>query len=190
VTFHTVQSRDTWETLAQKYNADVAVLRRANPGGLVVGKPAKIPLNSAGGGVVAVTPAPGTTLTPTTPGTTTAPMRITFENGSTTASRIGIINLGERIQYIVTAAQGQLLAINLTAPVDEVTIGVNDPNGLALKPPDSLYTWTTTINTAGDYTINLTGVTGNSSKSYTLQVSLTSPGPTAAPTNTPNTPPP
>jgi uncharacterized repeat protein (TIGR01451 family) len=181
ITFHTVQSGDTWQSLAQKYNADVAVLKRANPGGLVVGKSAKIPLNSAGGGVVAVTPVPGTTPIPTT-GTTAAPMRITFDNGSTTASRIGIINLGERIQYILTAAQGQLLAINLTAPVDEVTIGVNDPNGLSLKSPDSLYTWTTTINTAGDYTINLTGVTGSSSKSYTLQVSLTNPGPTNTPT--------
>ena len=182
VTFHTVQNGDTWQSLAQKYNADVPVLKRANPGGLVVGKSAKIPLNSAGGGAVAVTPAPGTTPAPTTGATAAAPMRITFDNGSTTASRIGIINLGERIQYIVTAAQGQLLAINLSAPVDEVTIGVNDPNGLALKSPDSLYTWTTTINTAGDYTINLTGVAGNASKSYTLQVSLTSPGPTNTPT--------
>jgi uncharacterized repeat protein (TIGR01451 family) len=192
VTFHAVQSGDTWESLAQKYNADVAVLKRANPGGLVVGKQAKIPLNSAGGGVVAVTPAPGTTLTPTPTGTTAAPMRITFEGGSTTASRIGIINLGERIQYIVTAAQGQLLAITLQAPENEVTLGVNDPNGLALKTPDSLYVWTTTINTAGDHTINLTGVAGSSSKSYTLQVSLTTPGPTLTPTatltNTPITP--
>jgi uncharacterized repeat protein (TIGR01451 family) len=192
VTFHVVQSGDTWASLAQKYNANEAVLRRANPGGLVVGKQAKIPLNSAGGGTVVVTPAPGTTFTPTVTGTTSAPMRITFEGGSTTASRIGIINMGERIQYIVTAAQGQVLAINLTAPANEVTLGVNDPNGLALKTPDSAYTWTATINTAGDYTINLTGVAGSSSKSYTLQVSLTSPGPTATPTatltSTPNTP--
>jgi LysM repeat protein len=191
VTFHTVQSGDTWTSLAQKFNADVAVLQRANPGGLIVGKQAKIPLNSAGGGAVAVTP--GATLTPNATGTTSAPMRITFEGGSPTASRIGIINMGERLQYIVTAAAGQSLTINLTAPVNEVTLGVNDPNGLALKSADSNYTWTATTNTAGDYTINLTGVAGSSSKSYTLQVTLTNPAaatltPTATSTNTPTTP--
>jgi len=187
VTFHTVQSGDTWASLAQKYNADQAVLQRANPGGLVVGKQAKIPLNSAGASPVAVTP--GTQATAT--GTVTAPMRITFDGGSTTASRIGIINLSERIQFVVAATPGQTLTINLTAPANEVTLGVNDPNGLALKPPDSTYTWTSNTNTAGDYTINLVGIAGSSSKSYTLQVTLTNAtAPTATATNTPGTPPP
>ena len=193
VTFHTVQSGDTWASLAQKYNADQIVLQKANPGGLVVGKQAKIPLNSAGANPVPVTPG-GPTLTPTATGTTSPPMQITFDPGSTTAARIGFVNLNQRIQYIVTAAQGQLLTINLTAPVNEVSLGVNDPNGLALKSPDSNYTWSATVNTAGNYTINLTGLAGSSSKSYTLQVSLTNPAPpptntpTATPTNTPPTP--
>jgi uncharacterized repeat protein (TIGR01451 family) len=184
VTFHTVQNGDTWESLAQKYNADVAVLKRANPGGLVVGRQAKIPLNSAGGGAVAVTP--GAIFTPT--GTVTPAQRLTFEGGATTASKIGIINMGERIQYLVAAAPGQTLTINLQAPANEVTLGVNDPNGIALKNPDSAYTWTSNTNTAGDYTINLIGVAGSSSKSYTLQVTLvnlSTPTPTATPTNTP-----
>jgi uncharacterized repeat protein (TIGR01451 family) len=183
ITFHNVQSGDTWASIAQKYNADQAVLQRVNPAGLVVGKPAKIPLNSAGGGQVVVTPG-AATFTPTATGTTSAPMRITFDAGSTTASRIGFVNLNERIQYIVTAAQGQLLTINLTAPANEVSLGVNDPNGLALKSPDSTYTWSATVNTAGDYTINLTGLAGSSSKSYTLQVSLTNPVPSATSTAT------
>jgi LysM repeat protein len=185
VTFITVQSGDTWASLAQRFNADLVVLQKANPGGLVVGKQAKIPTNSAGGSAVVVTPGPGVTFTPT--GTGTAPMRITFDPGSTTASRIGVINPNERLQYIVTAAAGQVLTINLTAPPNEVSIGVNNPNGLALKTPDSMYTWSATIATAGDHTINLASLTGNTSKSYTLTVSLTNAataGPTATSTAT------
>jgi len=191
VTFHTVQSGDTWASLAQKYNADLVVLQKANPAGLIVGKPAKIPLNSAGGGTVVVTPAPGVTLTPTATATTAAPMRITFDPGSTTASRIGVINPGEHIQYIVAAAASQVLTINLTAPANEVSLGINNPNGLALKNPDSLYTWTATIATTGDHTINLASLTGNTSKSYTLTVTLTNAAaltPTAIATQTPLTP--
>jgi hypothetical protein len=145
-----------------------------------VGKQAKIPTNSAGGTAVVVTPGPGVTFTPT--GTVTAPMRITFDPGSTTASRIGVINPNERLQYIVTAAVGQVLTINLTAPPNEVSIGVNNPNGLALNP-GSMYTWSATVATAGDHTINLASLTGNTSKSYTLTVTLTS-GATATPTAT------
>lgn len=190
VTFHTVVSGDTWASLAQKYNADQAVLQRANPGGLVVGKQAKIPLNSAGGGPVAVTPGVTPGITPgITPGVTaSAPMRITFEQGPT-ASRIGIINPNERLQYIVTAAVGQMMTITLEAPANEVSLGVNDPNGIALKSPDSNYNWSTNINTAGDYTINLASLTGGSTKSYTLRVTLANQatatvGPTATPTGT------
>ncbi len=190
VTFHTVQSGDTWASLAQRYNADQTVLQKANPGGLVVGKQAKIPLNSAGGGPVAVTP--GATAQPTAGPTAAAAQRITFEPGATSASRIGVINPNERIQYIVTAAAGQMMTITLTAPPDEVSLGVNNPNGLALKTPDSLYQWSATIATAGDHTINLASLTGNTSKSYTLTVSLTNPTTpaTVAPTTTltPNTP--
>lgn len=183
VTFHTVVSGDTWASLAQTYNADQTVLQLANPGGLIVGKQAKIPLNSAGGGPVAVTP--GVTPNPTTGSTASAPMQITFDPGSTTARRIGFVNLNERIQYLVTAAPGQLLTINLEATANEVTIGVNDPNGLALKSPDSNYTWSAAVNTAGNYTINITGLAGGSTKSYTLTVSLTTPAAaTAQPTAT------
>lgn len=192
VTFHTVQSGDTWASLAQRYNADQAVLQRVNPGGLVVGQPAKIPLNSAGGGGVSVTAAPPTG--GVTPGVTTAaPMRLTFDGGSTTSSRTGFVNPGQTLQYLVAAQQGQTLTLQLTAPANEVSIGVNGPTGLALKPNDSNYTWTTTVLNSGDHTINLASLTGGNSKSYTLQVSLTNPtpatvAPSATPTNTPPTP--
>jgi LysM repeat protein len=186
ITFYNVQSNDTWESIAQKFNADLTVLRLVNPGALTGGRSLKIPLNSAGGGGVSVTAAPPTSVTPGN--TAPSAMRITFDPGSTTASRIGLINAGERIQYIVTAAPGQLLTINLQATANEMTLGVNNPNGLALKPSDSNYTWSATVTTAGDHTINLTSLTGGS-KSYTLQVSLTNPtAATPTATQTPSTP--
>lgn len=46
---YTVQSGDTWNSIALKFNADSAVLQRANPGALAVGRQIKIPRNSAAG---------------------------------------------------------------------------------------------------------------------------------------------
>jgi uncharacterized repeat protein (TIGR01451 family) len=189
ITFHTVQTGDTWAAIAQRYNADLAVLQRVNPVALTAGTTIKIPLNSAG--ATAVTAVPPTSVTPATPGTTViAPMRITFDPGATTASRIGVINPNETLHYVVTAAEGQVITIQLTAPANEVAIGVNGPTGLALKPLDPTPTWTATISSGGDHTITLASVLGTSSKSYTLQVSLTGPNTPVPPTPTltPTTP--
>ena len=49
VEWHTVQSGETWNSIAQLYNADVAVLQDVNPGGLVPGNKIKVPRNSASG---------------------------------------------------------------------------------------------------------------------------------------------
>jgi hypothetical protein len=114
-------------------------------------------------------------------------MRITFDAGATTATRMGFINPGQTLQYIVTAQQGQTLTVQLTAPPNEVSLGVSGPTGLSLKPADSNYTWSSAVLNTGDHTINMASLTGGSSKSYTLQVSLTTPAP-ATPTNTPPTP--
>lgn len=45
---HTVQSGDTWNSIALKYNADAAVLQMVNSNTLTVGSVVKVPLNSAG----------------------------------------------------------------------------------------------------------------------------------------------
>ena len=46
---HTVQNGETWNSIAQKYNADATVLQMVNQNTLSVGKVLKVPLNSAGG---------------------------------------------------------------------------------------------------------------------------------------------
>jgi uncharacterized repeat protein (TIGR01451 family) len=45
---HTVQSGDTWESIALKYNADITVLKMVNSNTFSVGSVLKVPLNSAG----------------------------------------------------------------------------------------------------------------------------------------------
>jgi formylglycine-generating enzyme required for sulfatase activity/tetratricopeptide (TPR) repeat protein len=50
VTYYTAQTGDTWESIAQKYNADLAVLKQKNSGvSFSSGARLLIPLNSAGG---------------------------------------------------------------------------------------------------------------------------------------------
>jgi LysM repeat protein len=48
VVAHTVVAGETWTSIAQKYNASVAVLQRVNPGTLTAGKVINVALNSAG----------------------------------------------------------------------------------------------------------------------------------------------
>ena len=191
VVFHTFQSGDTWSSIAQRYNACQAVLQRVNPSGLTGS--IKVPKNSAtlycpGAPASPITPIPGPTFTPTP--TTTAAQRITIVPGQTTATQIGLIHPNETIRYVLNAAQGQVLTVQLTAPPNEVNLGVNSPTGIALKPLDASYTWSTTVTTSGDHVITLVAVLGSQSKSYQLNVSLTAPvtptfTPTATPTNTP-----
>jgi len=45
---HTVQSGETWASIASLYNASVIVLQDVNPGSLSLGRVLKVPLNSAG----------------------------------------------------------------------------------------------------------------------------------------------
>ncbi|HSL44686.1 MAG TPA: LysM peptidoglycan-binding domain-containing protein [Anaerolineales bacterium] len=183
VTFQTVQSGDTWTSIAQRYNACVAVLQRVNPA-LTVGTNIKIPRNSAG------LYCPGSSTSPSTavPGVTNTPQttaqRITIDPGQTTATRIGIINPNERIQFVLNAAAGQTLTIRLTAPANEVAVGVTGPTGLILKPLDPTPTWSSVIANGGDHFITVAAVLGSSSKSYTLEVSLNTVVPTATFTNT------
>jgi uncharacterized repeat protein (TIGR01451 family) len=188
IIFVTVQSGDTFPSLALRYNAREDVLRLANPGGLVVGQQARIPINSAG--ATSVTPIPGATATPTG---TTAPIpaqRITIPAGQTSLPIAGVVNPLQSVSYVIAATPGQVLSVSLTGiPNTEATLGVTGPTGLALKPQDGNFNWNTTVTTGGDHTITVTSLIGGSSRTYTLTVGLTAPvAPTATPTNTPSTP--
>ena len=74
VTPHTVQSGDTWQSIAEKYNADLEILQTRNPGPLSVGRVVYVPNNSAGGASPAPTTQP------------TQPIRLTIPPGSTSVT--------------------------------------------------------------------------------------------------------
>lgn len=159
---HTVQSGDTWNSIALKYNADVAVLMEANKDrSLTNGTVLRIPLNSAGG---------------TSPAPAPDAIRITFPTGSTTVSLSGSTGTQGKARYILTAAQGQLLSIKVTGPTNEIGLSVTSQNGSVLKQQDANLTWTGTIPANGDYFIEVANLLVVGSKSFTMEVGLTTPG--------------
>ena len=172
VVFHTVQAGDTWESLAQRYNADLAVLREANEGKtLTAGTRLKIPRNSARGTTPPVTPQPDVT-------------RINIPAGTNTVTLSGTVPGGSKVRYVLNATQGQTLNLKVTGPANELALAVYQPNGSALKAQDTTLTWNGTIPVTGDYIIELVSVLVVSNKPYTMEVTLTTPV-TPAPTTPP-----
>ena len=127
---HTVQSGDTWNSIALKYNADTNVLQMVNPKGMAVGSVLKIPLNSAGGSI------------PTTSGGNcvdlTRSLKLTGVNANTThfnlcgtleASgnmKISTINIFQRPEDVGLGGLSQ----NITSVPFETSTALNDANSL------------------------------------------------------------
>jgi hypothetical protein len=87
ITFYTVQTDDTWASIAQRFNADVAILQIMNPVAISVGTVLKIPLNSAG--TRGVTALPETLVPlPTTVGGATTPTPIPKPPFSATVTQV------------------------------------------------------------------------------------------------------
>ena len=173
VSYYTVQAGDTWESIATKnnHNADLAVLKEVNKAlTLATGVKLKIPLNSAGSNVV-VTPQPPS-----------QPIRITIPAGSTSVTLSGTVNPQSITHYVLSATQGQTLTVKVIATVNEVGLAIYSPANAVLKPMDATLTWTGTIPANGDHFIDVGSLTGSNIKQFTLEVSLITAPPTAAPT--------
>jgi LysM repeat protein len=98
VKFHTVQSNDTWTSIADQYGADPGLTQMVNANTLIVGKAVKVPLYTRGLGIplinapITTTPTTSVLVLTVTPATTTyseAGQSITFNyaiknNGTTT----------------------------------------------------------------------------------------------------------
>lgn len=165
VTYYTAQAGDTWNSIAQKYNADLAVLMAANKDvTLAPGVKLKIPLNSAG-----ANPPPATN----------EPIRINIPAGSTTVSLTGTVNPQSTVRYVLNATQGQTITVKVTAPGtgNEVGLAVYSPSNAVLKQLDTNLSWTGTIPANGDHFIDIANMTGTIAKAYTLDVGLTTPPP-------------
>jgi ELWxxDGT repeat protein len=166
VVYYTVLAGDTWESIAAKYNADLAVLKEANKDlAVAAGVKLKIPINSAGSNV------------PVTPSPQTQPIRITIPAGSTSVSVSGTVNPQAIARYVLSAAQGQTLTVKVTGTVNEVGLAVYSPTNAVLKPMDATLTWTGTIPANGDHFIEVGSLTGSNIKQFTLEVSLVTPPP-------------
>ncbi len=126
---HTVQTGDTWSSIALKYNADAIVLQMVNSSALTVGGTLKVPLNSAG--VKTSTGVTGNCVD------LTRSLKLVNLNaipthfnvcGATDASgkmKIGTIKVYQRPEDIAT---GGLLQ-DITVTVETATT-INDPNSL------------------------------------------------------------
>ncbi|NUQ85513.1 MAG: LysM peptidoglycan-binding domain-containing protein [Anaerolineales bacterium] len=161
VTSYTSQTGDTWNSIAQKYNADLNVLLAANKtvtlGG---GVKLKIPLNSAGG---------------SQPPVGNEPIRLTFPAGTEKVTRTGTVTVSRlKDRYVLTASQGQTLTLNLTASTGGLELAALAVNGTVLKPQNATLTWSGTIPANGDYYIDVVNVSA-SDRQYTLEIGLSTP---------------
>jgi ELWxxDGT repeat protein len=179
VKFYTVVSGDTWQSIANQFNADVAVLQAANPGvTLSAGVKLKVPVNSKGG--APVTPIPTVvipTVIPTTPPPPVQPIRLTFPPGSPSSiSQPGTITTPGTIRYVFGGVTGQTLNVQLIVPTNDVNLAIYYvPTNATLKAPDANTTWSGTLQNTGDYAIDLISSVGNPSKTFTLNATLTTP---------------
>ena len=157
---YTAVSGDTWASIAQKYNADVAVLMEANKTvALGNGAVLKIPINSAGGNATQPPPTNGAT-------------RIVFPNGASSVTISGTVTAPNTLRYLLTASAGQTLTIQGNATANEVAFGITSPVNAVLKQRDTVLNWTGPITANGDHVIEVASVSGTSSKPFTMEVNL------------------
>jgi ELWxxDGT repeat protein len=161
VIYYNAVSGDTWESIAQKHNADLAVLREANLGvALGSGVRVRVPINSAGG-------------SPTSP--TVEPIRISFPTGSPSVTLSGTVTAAKgRERYVFAATQGQSLNVTLTASAGDLRLAITTSTGVVLKAQDATLTWSGTIPVTGDHFIDIVNIS-TADRPYQLVVALTTP---------------
>ena len=164
IEFYTAQAGDTWNSIATKFNADVAVLQEANPdlASPTAGKVIKVPKNSAGGTVVQPPPSPG-------------PIRLTIPPGTNVVTANGTVSTPGSTRYVIAATQGQTIKINVTIPTNDVNTAVYGPTQAPLKALDPTLSWSGTVQATGDQYIDIVSNLGNATKTFTLEVTVTAP---------------
>lgn len=120
-------------------------------------------------------PQPAPTATPTTAVPPTGqPTRINFAPGATSTTVSGSTNANSTAEYVLRAATGQTMTVNIASPNNDVLLTVVSPTGVPLKRyVDGSSFWTGTLPETGDY--NLKAVAVGGATSYTLEVSVVTP---------------
>ncbi len=133
---HTVQSGDTWNSIALKYNADPTVLQMVNSNAMAVGSVLKVPLNSAStGGVVTTIPTTiptgncvdltrNVTLAGTPAGKTH--FNVCGQTDATGNMKIATIGIRQLPADVATGGLSQ----DITLPVVDTLTPLNDVNSL------------------------------------------------------------
>ncbi|MFN8411530.1 MAG: LysM peptidoglycan-binding domain-containing protein [Anaerolineales bacterium] len=112
---HTVQSGDTWSSIAQKYNADPTVLQMVNSNSMAVGTVLKVPLNSAGGVVLPQNPQPTSTTTAGTCSDLVRTVKLTgLPSGATHFNICGTVD---------ASGNTKIFTINITQRSEDVGLG-------------------------------------------------------------------
>lgn len=162
VIFITAQPGDTWESIAQRYNARVDVLKEANQNIATVrgGDKVRVPVNSADGN-------------PVSGGAESIPLNLTVGSKVTLSGTITPSKGKER--YVFSAAQGQTLSAVLTAPDGGLELAVIQADGnIVLKPQNATLTWSGALPANGSYYVDVVNVTA-ADRRYTLELTLAAP---------------
>jgi len=180
VAFYTVQSGDTWVSIAQMYNADIAVLQVTSKGALTVGTKLRIPINSAGGGGGGAKCA--------------SPVSLSIPNGSAPVIQSGTLNTGESLCFILGKSQASGIRVKVTSSDGPVKMGIFNPDEEVIKPPDdNELSWTGSAFQAIGSNVILFGDLANAAIHFTLEITalqstLPTPSPVPLPTKTALTP--
>ncbi len=162
VIFITAQQGDTWESIAQRYNARVDVLKEANQNlsSVTAGAQVRVPVNSADGN-------------PVSGGVQPIPLNLTAGSKVTLSGTITPSKGRER--YVFTAAQGQTLSAILTASSGGLELAVVQVGGnIVLKPQNATLSWSGVLPANGQYYVDVVNVTA-ADRPYSLELALAAP---------------
>ena len=106
------------------------------------------------------------------------PQRITFGPGQTSATVNGQVRPEQQARYVLRAAAGQRLVLNLSGqPINTVDVTISGPDGGVLNTArDPLYGLVTDLPTGGDYTLTL-GTTWSTGATYVMDIVIPPPPP-------------
>lgn len=194
ITFHTVQSGDTWSSLAQKYNADIAVIEAVNCL-LEVGVALKIPLNSAGGpnspillnstgtpGSPILLNSTGTPGNPNPPDPTERIPLFPISASSPSVNYSGIVPPLGKVCVDLNASEAQTLNIQVNADEDSA-ITVQKPDEVVIPPTDTTLSLSESDPQTGNYRVVIASTSRDTIIRYTLEANIkTSPSATPTPT--------
>jgi len=160
VLFYPVENGDSWRSIAEKFNADLAVLIAANPGITPIpGTRVRIPLNSKS--PIAVTE---------------QPIPFIFPPGNpSSVTQLGTISTGGNVRYRFSASAGETLTVELQVSTNGVNLGIFGPNDTDMKPQVAVPSWSGTLTETGEYTIELNNAAGTTDETYLLNVTILAP---------------